>query len=87
MTDLIGDDIGVVISKEGHGASITSSELRWLYRHRDLPEVRSNLIFYRDGKKISHEEIFGKSEWSNYHPKNQYNRMENKLSSHLNEKA
>ncbi|MBB1585080.1 RHS repeat protein [Serratia sp. OS31] len=82
MTDLIGDDIGVVISKEGHGASITSSELRWLYRHRDLPEVRSNLIFYRDGKKISHEEIFGKNEWSNYHPKNQYNKMEKKLSLH-----
>lgn len=82
ITDLIGDDIGVVISKEGHGASITSSELRWLYRHRDLPEVRSNLIFYRGGKKISHEEIFGKSEWSNYHPKNQYNKMEKKLSLH-----
>lgn len=87
IADIIGDDIGVVVSKKGYGTSITSSELRWLYRHRDLPEVRSNLTFYRDGKKISHEEIFGKSEWSNYHPKNQYNRMENKLSSHLNEKA
>ncbi|GLX64766.1 hypothetical protein KMU_28080 [Proteus vulgaris] len=82
ITDIIGDDIGAVISKEGHGASITSSELRWLYRHKDLPEVRSNLIFYRGGKKISHEEIFGKSEWSNYHPKNQYNKMEKKLSLH-----
>ncbi|WP_346423951.1 RHS repeat-associated core domain-containing protein [Serratia marcescens] len=82
MTDLIGDDIGVVISKEGHGASITSSELRWLYRHRDLPEVRSNLIFYREGKKISHEEIFGKNEWKNYHPKNQYKQREKKLSLH-----
>ncbi|WP_099074597.1 RHS repeat-associated core domain-containing protein [Proteus alimentorum] len=79
IADLIGDDIGVVVSKKGYGTSITSSELRWLYRHRDLPEVRSNLIFYRGGKKISHEEIFGKSEWSNYHPKNQYNKMENKL--------
>ncbi|MDM3869428.1 RHS repeat-associated core domain-containing protein [Proteus faecis] len=82
IADIIGDDIGVVVSKKGYGASITSSELRWLYRHRDLPEVRSNLTFYRDGKKISHEEIFGKSEWSNYHPKNQYNKIENELSLH-----
>lgn len=82
MTDLIGDDIGVVVSKEGHGASITSSELRWLYRHRDLPEVRSNLIFYREGKKISHEEVFGKKEWANYHPKNQYKKMEKIVSLH-----
>ncbi|ROP61775.1 insecticidal toxin complex protein TccC [Enterobacter sp. BIGb0383] len=72
MTDIIGDDISLVISKEGHGASITSSELRWLYRHRDLPEVQSNLIFYRNGKKISHDDVFGKKEWINYHPKNQY---------------
>lgn len=82
MTDRIGDDIGMVISKKGYGASITSSELRWLYRHRDLPEVRSNLIFYRDGKKISHEEIFGNSEWKNYHPKNQYTQKEKRVSLH-----
>ena len=82
MADLVGDDIGLVISKEGNGASITSSELRWLYRHRDLPEVRSNLIFYRESKKISHEEVFGKNEWANYHPKNQYKPREKVVSLH-----
>ncbi|OKB66609.1 hypothetical protein BHU62_12130 [Serratia marcescens] len=72
VVDIIGDDIGIIVSKEGHGTSITSSELRWLYRHRDLPEVRSNLIFYRDGVQIPHDEIFTNEGWSNYHPKNQY---------------
>ncbi|MCP9266646.1 RHS repeat protein [Xenorhabdus sp. XENO-1] len=72
MADIIGDDISLVVSKLGHGASITSSELRWLYRHKELPEIRSNLLFYREGKKISHEDVFGKKEWKNYRPKKQY---------------
>lgn len=72
MADIIGDDINVVTSKIGHGKSITSSELRWLYRHRDLPEVRSNLLFYRGGVQIPHHEIFDNQGWSDYHPKNQY---------------
>lgn len=72
ITDIIGDDIDVVVSKEGHGKSITSSELRWLYRHRDLPEVKGNLIFYKNGKVISHDEVFGNSGWANYKPKKTY---------------
>lgn len=72
IADVIGDDIGAVVSKQGHGASITSSELRWLYRHRDLPEVRANLSFYKDGKKVSHASIFGNAEWAQYRPKKTY---------------
>lgn len=78
MVDVIGDDINMVVSKEGHGASITSSEIRWLYRHRELPEVRSNLFFYRSGVKISHEDFFSNDEWKNYHPKHQYSSFEDR---------
>ncbi|ANY87539.1 MULTISPECIES: RHS repeat-associated core domain-containing protein [Pseudomonas] len=71
VVDIIEDTLAGVASKtKGPGTSITSSELRWLYRHRALPEVQANLIFYREGKKISQDEIFGKPEWENYKPKN-----------------
>ena len=74
IADTIGDNIGAVVSKQGHGASITSSELRWLYRHKDLPEVRANLFFYKEGKKVSHDSIFGNADWANYRPKKTYGR-------------
>jgi len=72
MADVIGDDISTVVSKQGHGTSITSSELRWLYRHKDLPEVKNNLVFYRNGIRISQEEIFEDNAWAGYEPKNKY---------------
>ncbi|WP_274715211.1 hypothetical protein [Xenorhabdus bovienii] len=72
LVDTIGDDIDTVISKQGHGASITSSELRWLYRHKDTKEVKENLKFWRDGKAVPHSEIFADTKWSSYQPKHRY---------------
>ncbi|CDG99374.1 hypothetical protein XBP1_930089 [Xenorhabdus bovienii str. puntauvense] len=72
LVDTIGDDINTVISKQGHGASITSSELRWLYRHKDTKEVKENLKFWRDGKAVPHSEIFADTKWSSYQPKHRY---------------
>lgn len=83
VADVIGDDIGAVVSKQGHGASITSSELRWLYRHRNLPEVRANLFFYKDGNRVSHDSIFGNANWANYRPKKTYSGSGGHASRHL----
>ncbi|MGJ0625067.1 hypothetical protein [Xenorhabdus bovienii] len=72
LVDIIGDDIDTVISKQRHGTSITSSELRWLYRHKDTKEVKENLKFWRDGKAVPHSEIFADTKWSSYQPKHRY---------------
>lgn len=73
VVDEIENDISAVARKEeGNGTSVTASELRCLYRHRELPEVKANLIFYSGGKKISHEAVFGNAGWARYQPKNQY---------------
>ncbi|PHM45294.1 Type III secretion system effector EspK [Xenorhabdus mauleonii] len=72
LTDTIGKDIGTVVSKEGYGQSITSSELRWLYRHKDTDEVKQNLKFWENGEFVPHSNIFDKQEWKNYNPKNRY---------------
>ncbi|MEQ1961631.1 hypothetical protein ABLB69_00265 [Xenorhabdus khoisanae] len=72
LVDTIGDDIDTVISKQGHGTSITSSELRWLYRHKDTEAVKQNLKFWRDGEAVPHGEVFAEEKWNNYHPKNRY---------------
>ncbi len=67
MDDL---EIEEVASKQGNkGQSVTASELRWLYRHRELLNVKENLFFYKGGKKISHAEVFGRAEWQTYSPK------------------
>ncbi|WP_060507479.1 RHS repeat-associated core domain-containing protein [Pseudomonas sp. NBRC 111124] len=68
-----GINIGNVASKRGDGGqSVTAGELRWLYRHRDVPEVRENLFFHREGKEIAHAEVFGSPEWQAYSPRRQY---------------
>lgn len=72
MVDTIADTIGAVASKTGHGRSITSSELRWLYRHRHVPQVQRNLIFYKNGDVVSQQSIFAMSEWRYYKPKRAY---------------
>jgi len=72
LADIIGDDIETVVSKKGHGASITSTELRWLYRHRETDFVRANVRFWRNGKEISHADIFDLPGWKSYAPKRTY---------------
>ncbi|MCT8347277.1 toxin [Photorhabdus temperata] len=72
LIDIIGDDIKTVILKSGHGASITSSELRWLYRHKDVAEVQQNLKFWKEGKPVAHSEVFSKTKWDKYQPKHRY---------------
>ncbi|UBM27366.1 RHS repeat protein [Pseudomonas sp. p1(2021b)] len=65
-----GLEINEIVSKQGGGGqSVTASELRWLYRRRELLDVKGNVFFYRGGKKISHAEVFGDPQWQRYIPK------------------
>ena len=40
------DLLSVASKADGHGRSVTASELRWLYRHRHMPDVKNNIIKY-----------------------------------------
>lgn len=67
--------------------SITSAEVRWLYRHRDQPKVRNQLKLRNpDGTPISLEDFFGESEnevgmenrkaWEKYDQYREYRRRQ-----------
>ncbi|EPV4652322.1 hypothetical protein ACV4SV_004691, partial [Escherichia coli] len=66
------DLLSVASKTDGHGRSVTASELRWLYRHRYMPDVRKNLIFWKNYKKLSQEDVFSLSLWQTYCPKKIY---------------
>ncbi|MBW5823288.1 hypothetical protein [Yersinia enterocolitica] len=68
-----GLDLFSVANKtEGHGRSVTASELRWLYRHRYMPDVQNNLIFWNNYKKISQDYVFSLPLWRSYNPTKNY---------------
>ncbi|MER2572162.1 hypothetical protein ABTY52_27280, partial [Escherichia coli] len=68
-----GLDLSSVASKtDGHGRSVTASELRWLYRHRYMPDARKNLVFWKNYKKLSQEDVFSLPLWQAYRPKKIY---------------
>lgn len=66
------DLLSVASKTDGNGRSVTASELRWLYRHRYMPDVRNNLIFWRSYKKLSQEYVFSLPLWQAYNPKKTY---------------
>ncbi|MCC8379970.1 hypothetical protein [Xenorhabdus sp. PB30.3] len=67
------DNITQAADKNGkYGQGVTSSELRWLYRHKNTDEVKQNVKFWLDGKSVPHSEVFSEEKWSNYQPKNRY---------------
>lgn len=69
---ITGLDIGAVVSKQGYGESITSAELRWLYRHKDVDDVRHHVKFYDKDGELSHEDVFSNPAWASYQPKHTY---------------
>lgn len=69
MTDL---DIAAVASKKGHGASITSGELRWLYRHQNVDAVKNHVRFYFADRELTHANVFSDPAWEAYSPKHTY---------------
>jgi RHS repeat-associated protein len=72
LLDTIGDNIANVVSKAGYGASITSSELRWLYRHRETEAVKNNVIFWNAGEIVKQDTIFSNEAWRGYQQKTSY---------------
>lgn len=72
VVELIIDTLAMVASKTAHGLSITSAELRWLFRHRNLPEVQNHVRFWLPDREVPHVELFSKAEWNQYNPTTTY---------------
>lgn len=64
--------LAAAVSKKGHGESVTSAEIRWLFRHKDLQDVKDGLRFWLPDGEVTHEQLFSLPEWAAYHPKHTY---------------
>ncbi|MCS3836244.1 insecticidal toxin complex protein TccC [Pseudomonas sp. JAI111] len=67
------DDI--VSKKPGAGTSVTASEIRYVYRRKDTPEVKNNVKFFVAGRELSQAEFFNHPAWKNYHPRKTYSKV------------
>lgn len=72
VVDNIIDTLDMVASKTGHGTSITSSELRWLYRHKETSAVKNRVRFWSQHGEIPHQEILDPTKWKAYRPQKYY---------------
>ncbi|MCG1018119.1 MULTISPECIES: hypothetical protein [Burkholderiaceae] len=79
IVDDIDENLSAVASKIGHGTSITSSELRWLYRHQKTEQVKQRVRFWKENREVPHDEIFNSKKWrfgpdyeQMYRPKQSY---------------
>ena len=50
------------------GRSVTSSEIRWLYRQRNDPQVTRNVIYWKDGKVSQSPWQLAPDAFAQYHP-------------------
>lgn len=71
VADII-DTIDQVAKKEKFGTSITSAELRWLFRHRYVQDVQNHVRFWLADREVSHDVVFGKAGWTHYKPTHTY---------------
>ena len=53
----------------GHELSVTGSEIRWLYRHRDKPEVADRVRFWETDREVPQAEVWNRLEAGHYEPK------------------
>ncbi|QUM80091.1 hypothetical protein HWV01_07195 [Moritella sp. 5] len=70
LTDL---EISEAMSKKPpHGDGITSAELRWLYRHKDVQDVIAHVKFYMEDKEVLFQEVFTNPDFESYTPSSTY---------------
>ena len=67
IEDLKFNDIA---TKSGYGekGNITSAEIRWLYRHRNTPEVQDHVRFWLPDGEVSHGTMWADTCWASYKP-------------------
>jgi insecticidal toxin complex protein TccC len=67
------DDI--VSKTPGAGTSVTASEIRYVYRRKETPEVKDNVKFFVANREVPQDEFFNLPAWKNYHPQKTYNQV------------
>ncbi|PHM74219.1 hypothetical protein [Xenorhabdus kozodoii] len=79
---LDGIDMKRVLNKTNEikkiNKSYTGSELRWIYRNRNDPRVKSCIQFWRNGRPVLPPWIEGREAylWQDYHPKSENSDIE-----------
>lgn len=59
-----------IATKSGvRGRCVTASEIRYLYRMRNLSVVRHNIKIYTKDRQIEFDEFFEDPQWHLYKPK------------------
>ncbi|MDB0034747.1 hypothetical protein N9E78_00325 [bacterium] len=69
IEDIVNKVKGVEVELRGTGESITASELRYLYRQRELPQFGEKVIFYNKGQVVPAPWVTSPEVWASYQPK------------------
>lgn len=75
IDDLMGTLDDIFLKTPGAGTSVTASEIRYVYRRKDTPEVKNNVKFVLADREISQNEFFNMPAWKNYQPKRTYKQV------------
>jgi insecticidal toxin complex protein TccC len=72
---LMGTLDDIVSKTPGAGTSVTASEIRYVYRRKETPEVKDNVKFFVANREVPQDEFFNLPAWKNYHPQKTYNQV------------
>ncbi|WP_223569431.1 RHS repeat-associated core domain-containing protein [Pseudomonas sp. BF-R-26] len=75
IDNLMGTLDDIVSKKPDAGTSVTASEIRYVYRRKETPEVKNNVKFFVASREVPQDEFFNMPAWKNYHPKKTYSRV------------
>jgi insecticidal toxin complex protein TccC len=75
VMDTLIDNLDMIAGKvEPYGTkgNITSQELRWLYRHRNVTDVRNAVRFWLADGELPRDDLWNNPAWGAYDPKHGY---------------
>ncbi|WP_415759696.1 RHS repeat-associated core domain-containing protein [Pseudomonas sp. LT1P18] len=75
IDSLMGTLGDIVSKKPGAGTSVTASEIRYVYRRKETPEVKNNVRFFVADREVPQSEFFNLPAWKAYHPKKTYSKV------------
>ncbi|MHC8298703.1 RHS repeat-associated core domain-containing protein [Pseudomonas sp. ZS1P83] len=75
IDNLMGTLDDIVSKKPDAGTSVTASEIRYVFRRKETPEVKNNVRFFVANREVPQDEFFNLPAWKSYHPKKTYSKV------------
>ncbi|WP_460147202.1 hypothetical protein [Pseudomonas sp. S2_A02] len=75
IDNLMGTLDDIVSKKPDAGTSVTASEIRYVYRRKETPEVKNNVKFFVANREVPQSEFFNLPAWKNYRPQKTYSQV------------